>query len=109
MADFHFDHDYGQQLANPPHIQKIERALQLDPLLNYVEDLLHKNAQADKEIQSEILRPCEKDLEGNKILNGITITKAGMSLKKLISMIVYLSKDKELMLRFFIIILSILW
>ena len=25
----------------------------------------------------EILRPCLKDEEGNKILNGITITKAG--------------------------------
>lgn len=79
MADFHFDHDYGQQLANPPHIQKIEHALQLDPLLNYVEDLLHKNSEADKEVQLEILRPCEKDVEGNKLLNGITITKAGMS------------------------------
>ncbi|XP_052275442.1 chromatin-remodeling ATPase INO80-like [Dreissena polymorpha] len=75
-TDFHLDHDYGQLLANPPHIQRVEYALQLDPLLNYVEDLVHKNVALDAEIDSEILRPCKKDVEGNKLLNGITITKA---------------------------------
>ena len=76
-AEFLFDHDYGQQLANPPHIQKVENALCLDPLLNFVEDLVHKNAELDKEVEEEILKPCKKDAEGNKLLNGITITKAG--------------------------------
>ncbi|XP_052767691.1 chromatin-remodeling ATPase INO80-like [Mya arenaria] len=75
-ADFLFDHDYGQQLANPPHIQKVENALRLDPLLNYIEGLVHENAGLDREVEEEILRPCKKDAEGNKILNGITITKA---------------------------------
>ena len=75
MADIHLDHDYGQHLANPPHIQKIERALQLEPLLSYVEQVVKQTAESDTD--EEIKRPCLKDDEGNKIFNGIQITKAG--------------------------------
>ncbi|XP_045175663.2 chromatin-remodeling ATPase INO80-like [Mercenaria mercenaria] len=74
--EFHFDHDYGQQLANPPHIQKIEHALKLEPFLSYVEELI-KPTEEDFSIEKEILKPCvKKDTEGNKLFNGITITKA---------------------------------
>lgn len=75
MSEVYLDHDYGQQLANPPHIQKIERALRLDPFLSYVEDLVQEDAHSDTD--EEIKRPCLKDDEGNKIFNGIQITKAG--------------------------------
>ena len=75
MLDPHLDHDYGQQLANPPHVQKIERALRLEPFLSYVEELVQPVADSDTDI--EITKPCLKDEEGNKILNGIQITKAG--------------------------------
>lgn len=75
--EFHFDHDYGQQLANPPHIQKIENALKLEPFLSYVEAII-KPTEEDFNIEKEILKPCvKKDAEGNKLFNGITITKAG--------------------------------
>lgn len=74
MSEVYLDHDYGQQLANPPHIQKIERALRLDPFLSYVEDLVQEDAHSDTD--EEIKRPCLKDDEGNKIFNGIQITKA---------------------------------
>ena len=76
-SDAHFDHDYGQQLANPPHIQKIERALRLEPFLSYVEELVKPNKDNVDELEREILKPCKKDGEGNKLFNGITITKAG--------------------------------
>ena len=75
MSDAHMDHDYGQQLSNPPHVQKIERALRLEPFLSYVEELVQPVIESDPD--SEIKKPCLKDEEGNKILNGIQITKAG--------------------------------
>ncbi|KAL4238749.1 putative DNA helicase ino80 [Mactra antiquata] len=74
--EFHFDHDYGQQLANPPYIQKVENALKLEPFLSYVEDFIQPTDE-DIDIEREILKPClKKDTEGNKLYNGITITKA---------------------------------
>ena len=75
MLNPFLDHDYGQHLANPPHVKKIERALQLEPLLSYVEELVQPIADSDTD--SEITKPCLKDDDGNKILNGIHITKAG--------------------------------
>lgn len=76
-TETHFDHDYGQQLANPPHIQKIERALRLESFLSHVETIIQPTSDSDTDIEKELLKPCGKDAEGNKILNGITITKAG--------------------------------
>lgn len=73
-SDAHFDHDYGQLLANPPHIQKVENALRLEPFLSYVQDLLKPGLELDKDVD-DIVKPCRKDAEGNKILNGITISK----------------------------------
>ncbi|XP_041352377.1 chromatin-remodeling ATPase INO80-like [Gigantopelta aegis] len=74
------EHNYGQQLARPLHIQSLERALALEPLLGYVENLLTEPVK-ESDVEStdtevDVLRPCLKDEEGNKILNGITITKA---------------------------------
>lgn len=34
------DHDYGQQLAEPVHIQQLEHALSIEPLLSYVENIV---------------------------------------------------------------------
>ena len=35
------EHNYGQQLAKPLHFQQIEEALQLEPFLNYVENIVN--------------------------------------------------------------------
>ncbi|XP_050405390.1 chromatin-remodeling ATPase INO80 [Patella vulgata] len=73
------EHNYGQQLAEPAHIQRLEHALYLEPLLGYVEKIITEPiAESDfTDTETEdYLKPCVKDDEENKILNGITITKA---------------------------------
>lgn len=35
------EHNYGQ-LAKPLHIQQVEQALQLEPFLSYVEEVINK-------------------------------------------------------------------
>ncbi|XP_071081185.1 chromatin-remodeling ATPase INO80-like [Haliotis cracherodii] len=73
------EHNYGQQLAKPLPVQGLERSLNLAPLLTYVENLLTEpigeSDGTDTDAETDILKPCIKDGEGNKILNGITITK----------------------------------
>lgn len=105
------DHDYGQ-LAEPVHIQQLEHALRIEPLLSYVENIVKEpigfrywvisNRERKKERERvyymtwcssfdsdgcdssedefNFLQPCLRDEDDNKILNGITITKAGISL-----------------------------
>lgn len=34
------EHNYGQKLSKPLHIQYVEHALQLEPLMTYVENLI---------------------------------------------------------------------
>ncbi|KAL3872724.1 hypothetical protein ACJMK2_035930 [Sinanodonta woodiana] len=77
-----FDHDYGKQLAKPLHIQSYEQALQIDPLLKYVEGLIKEpprtesDGEETSEGELELLKAAITDSEGNKIVNGITVTKA---------------------------------
>lgn len=74
------EHNYGQSLAKPLHIQQVEQALKLEPFLSYVEHIINKPA-VNSEYEStdseyDVLQPMIKDEEGSKILNGVTITKA---------------------------------
>ena len=39
-AEAVLEHNYGQQLAKPLHIQRVENALKLEPFLGYVENIL---------------------------------------------------------------------
>lgn len=39
-AEAALEHNYGQQLAKPLHIQRVENALKLEPFLGYVESIL---------------------------------------------------------------------
>ncbi|KAL5008979.1 hypothetical protein ScPMuIL_014560 [Solemya velum] len=75
------DHDYGQRLAPPLHVQQVAEALRLDPFLNYVENLINvpvvdSDCESGTDGESDLIRPCSKDPEGTKFLNGISITKA---------------------------------
>ncbi|XP_060081949.1 chromatin-remodeling ATPase INO80-like [Ylistrum balloti] len=75
------EHNYGQQLAKPLHIQQIESALCLEPFLTHVEKIInepptHSDPYDSTDSEYDLLQPCLRDDEGNKILNGITITKA---------------------------------
>ncbi|ESO83010.1 hypothetical protein LOTGIDRAFT_236919 [Lottia gigantea] len=79
-ANIILEHDYGQRLAEPAHLQRLEKSLQLDPLLNYVEkivtDPIAESDVTDTDDNEDYLKPCIKYDEENKLLNGITITKA---------------------------------
>lgn len=76
------DHDYGQQLAEPVHIQQLEHALRIEPLLSYVENIVKEpvgfssDGCDSSDGEFDFLQPCLRDEDDNKILNGITITKA---------------------------------
>ncbi|XP_074643398.1 chromatin-remodeling ATPase INO80-like [Tubulanus polymorphus] len=72
----------GKQLAEPIHVQKVIHALRLNPLLDYIDDLLKKPLQiSDVEDIGGDLNDEDRDSddpedEGVKITNGIATTKA---------------------------------
>lgn len=81
----------GEKLASPLHVQKIERAIGLQPLVSYISDLLRRekpvfwdsDADDDDEydlniVDSDTTSQFESSTEadGIKILHGIKVTKA---------------------------------
>ncbi|XP_070179265.1 chromatin-remodeling ATPase INO80-like [Littorina saxatilis] len=82
-ADSNLEHNYGQ-LARPVHVQQLESALKLGPFLNYVEKVLTDPVLSsdDSTDEAELLKPGYKDTDGNKILNGITISKTELKADK---------------------------
>ncbi|PVD25847.1 hypothetical protein C0Q70_13511 [Pomacea canaliculata] len=84
-ADSILEHNYGMQLAKPLHVQQLESALQLQPFINFVEKLVTEpvfgsDDSSDNDV--ELLHPGYKDAEGNKMFNGITISKTELKADK---------------------------
>ncbi|XP_076441698.1 chromatin-remodeling ATPase INO80-like isoform X2 [Babylonia areolata] len=77
------EHNYGQ-LARPVHVQQLESALRLEPFLSYAEKVLTTPVLSsdDSSDEADLLKPGYKDAEGNKILNGITISKTELKADK---------------------------
>ncbi|KAL8590096.1 hypothetical protein ACOMHN_034327 [Nucella lapillus] len=77
------EHNYGQ-LARPLHVQQLESALQLEPFLSHAEKIMTAPilSSDDSSDEADLLKPGYKDAEGNKILNGITISKTELKADK---------------------------
>ncbi len=76
------DHD---GMAKPLHIQEIEKAMALNPLLGYIEDMLSTNYQesdletstdCDTDLELDLAAKPVNHLDGSKVCNGIVTTKA---------------------------------
>ncbi|KAK3093780.1 hypothetical protein FSP39_020132, partial [Pinctada imbricata] len=81
MSHTEMDHNYGQSVAEPLHVQKVENALRLEPFLNYLEKVVsdpvgYSDGYESSDSELDVTQPCLRDGEGNKLFNGITITKA---------------------------------
>ncbi|KAK2162942.1 hypothetical protein LSH36_89g05001 [Paralvinella palmiformis] len=69
-------------LAKPVHIQNLEKALHLEPLLNYVEAFTKSHPYGDTDTETSTDADTDYDIEkgsdgeGNKIYNGVVISKA---------------------------------
>ncbi|KAK7487146.1 hypothetical protein BaRGS_00021641 [Batillaria attramentaria] len=84
-ADSILEHNYGAQLAKPLHVQQLESALRLEPFVSFVEKLMTDpvlGSEESSDNEAELLKPGYKDAEGNKILNGITISKTELKADK---------------------------
>ncbi|CAH1792106.1 unnamed protein product [Owenia fusiformis] len=68
----------SRDLAAPIHIQRVEKALNLNPLLNYVEGMLNDPISGDEmgDSESDVTKDSDTDLEGNQIIQGVVIPKA---------------------------------
>lgn len=84
-ADSILEHNYGAQLAKPLHVQQLESALRLEPFVSFVEKLMTDpvlGSEESSDNEADLLKPGYKDAEGNKILNGITISKTELKADK---------------------------
>lgn len=66
--------------AKPIHIQQVEKAMALEPLLSYIEVLRKSksyfNADISRENKLDTNVECIKDPDGNRSYNGVVITRA---------------------------------
>lgn len=75
---FGFNSYYGQQLAKPLPIQRLEASLNIAPFMTYAQDILShplsSSEDSDSDVNTDILAP------GEKVLNGIVTSKCGRCL-----------------------------
>ncbi|ELU04541.1 hypothetical protein CAPTEDRAFT_220290 [Capitella teleta] len=75
------DHVYAS-IAKPLHIQRVERALDVEPLLNYLEESVARSQFSDFEPSTDgdsdldAYKKAPLDAEGSRVFNGIVVTRA---------------------------------
>ena len=76
------DHVYAS-IAKPLHIQRVEHALDVEPLLNYLEESVARAQFSDFEPSTDgdsdldAYKKAPIDAEGNRLFNGMVVTRAG--------------------------------
>ncbi|XP_014672391.1 PREDICTED: DNA helicase INO80-like isoform X2 [Priapulus caudatus] len=68
-------------LAKPPHIQRLEQALNLDYLTKHVEKIL-REAESNSDSEEEDGIPSDEEVEGTKLVNGIIVSRAERRIDK---------------------------
>lgn len=70
------EHNYGQQICQPLHIQRLEKALYLESFLAYLTKVL--NTPIDEDSDDDFLDGFRPSQNGDRhnLANGLTITKA---------------------------------